>query len=39
MGKITTASGRRVQRDSRGAFPDMTPVPEPTPEPDVEVEE
>lgn len=34
---LTTASGRQVQRDSRGTFPDMTPVPEPTPEPDEEV--
>lgn len=30
---LTTASGRQVQRDSRGAFPDMTP---PTPEPEPE---
>lgn len=27
---LTTASGRQVQRDSRGAFPDMTPQPEST---------
>lgn len=35
---LTTASGRQVQRDSRGAFPDMTPIP-PQPEPDEEVAE
>lgn len=36
---LTTASGRQVQRDSRGAFPDMTPVPEPEPEEEVPEEE
>lgn len=35
---LTTASGRQVQRDSRGAFPDMTPIP-PQPEPEAEVTE
>lgn len=35
---LTTASGRQVQRDSRGAFPDMTPIP-PKPEPEAEVTE
>lgn len=29
---LTTASGRQVMRDSRGAFQDMTPVPEPEPD-------
>lgn len=33
---LTTASGRQVMRDSRGAFPDMTPIP-PQPEPEAEV--
>lgn len=33
---LTTASGRQVQRDSRGKFPDMTPAPEPESEPEVE---
>lgn len=32
---LTTASGRQVQRDSRGAFPDMTPQPQPEPEAEV----
>ena len=38
MKRLTTASGRQVMRDSRGAFPDMTPIP-PQPEPDEEAVE
>lgn len=30
---LTRADGRQIMRESRGAFPDMTPEPEPTPEP------
>lgn len=30
---LTRADDRQIMRDSRGAFPDMTPAPEPTPEP------
>lgn len=26
---LTRADGRQIMRESRGAFPDMTPVPEP----------
>lgn len=26
---LTRADGRQIMRDSKGAFPDMTPVPEP----------
>lgn len=26
---LTRADGRQIMRDSRGAFPDMTPTPEP----------
>lgn len=33
---LTRADGRQIMRESRGAFPDMTPEPEPEPE---EVEE
>lgn len=29
---LTRADGRQIMRESRGAFPDMTPAPEPTPE-------
>ena len=28
---LTRADGRQIMRESRGAFPDMTPVPEPEP--------
>ena len=35
---LERADGRQIMRESIGAFPDMTPVPEPTPEPE-EVEE
>lgn len=31
---LTRADGRQIMRESRGAFPDMTPQPEPTPEPE-----
>lgn len=31
---LERADGRQVMRESIGAFPDMTPVPEPTPEPE-----
>jgi hypothetical protein len=30
---LTRADGRQIMRESRGAFPDMTPKPEPEPEP------
>ena len=30
---VTRADGREIMRESRGAFPDMTPQPEPEPEP------
>jgi hypothetical protein len=30
---LTRADGRQIMRESRGAFPDMTPAPELTPEP------
>lgn len=33
---LTRADGRQIMRESRGAFPDMTPAPEPQPEPEVE---
>lgn len=29
---VTRADGREIMRESRGAFPDMTPAPEPEPE-------
>ena len=29
---LTRADGRQIMRESRGAFPDMTPAPEPEPE-------
>ena len=29
---LTRADGRQIMRESVGAFPDMTPAPEPTPE-------
>lgn len=28
---LTRADGRQIMRESRGAFPDMTPAPEPKP--------
>lgn len=31
---LTRADGRQIMRESRGAFPDMTPAPEPQPEPE-----
>lgn len=32
---LTRADGRQIMRESRGAFPDMTPIPpEPQPEPE-----
>ena len=31
---LERADGRQVMRDSRGAFPDMTPEPQPEPEPE-----
>lgn len=31
---VTRADGREIMRESRGAFPDMTPAPEPEPEPE-----
>lgn len=31
--------GRQIMRESRGAFPDMTPEPEPEPEPEEAPEE
>lgn len=36
---LERADGRQIMRESIGAFPDMTPVPEPTPEPEEAVEE
>lgn len=36
---LTRADGRQIMRESRGAFPDMTPQPEPEPEPTPEEEE
>ena len=33
---VTRADGREIMRESRGAFPDMTPQPEPEPEEPVE---
>lgn len=30
---LSRADGRQIMRESVGAFPDMTPVPEPEPEP------
>lgn len=33
---VTRADGREIMRESRGAFPDMTPAPEPEPEEPVE---
>lgn len=33
---LTRADGRQIMRESRGAFPDMTPAPEPKPEPEPE---
>lgn len=34
---LTRADGRQIMRESRGAFPDMTPIPpEPQPEPEPE---
>lgn len=30
---LTRADGRQIMRESRGAFPNMTPAPEPEPEP------
>lgn len=33
---LTRADGRQIMRESRGAFPDMTPTPEPQPEPEPE---
>ena len=35
---LTRADGRQIMRESRGAFPDMTPQPEPAPE-ETETEE
>ena len=35
---LTRADGRQIMRESRGAFPDMTPAPEPKPEPTPEPE-
>lgn len=34
---LTRADGRQIMRESYGAMPDMTPVPEPEPEADPEV--
>lgn len=31
---LERADGRQIMRESRGAFPDMTPAPEPEPEPE-----
>ena len=31
---LIRADGRQIMRESRGAFPDMTPAPEPQPEPE-----
>lgn len=36
---VTRADGREIMRESRGAFPDMTPQPEPEPELEEPVEE
>ncbi len=36
---LERADGRQIMRECIGAFPDMTPVPEPTPEPEEAVEE
>ena len=33
---LTRADGRQIMRESRGAFPDMTPAPQPQPEPQPE---
>ena len=33
---LTRADGRQIMRESRGAFPDMTPQPEPQPQPEPE---
>lgn len=33
---VTRADGREIMRESRGAFPDLTPQPEPEPEEPVE---
>ena len=33
---LEQADGRQIMRDKIGAFPDMTPAPEPTPEPEEE---
>jgi len=35
---LTRADGRQIMRESRGAFPDMTPAPAPQPEPEAEAE-
>lgn len=35
---LTRADGRQIMRESRGAFPDMTPQPVPEPEPETEAE-
>lgn len=36
---LTRADGRQIMRESRGAFPDMTPQPEPQPEPVIVLDE
>ena len=36
---LERADGRQIMRESIGAFPDMTPVPDPTPEPEEVSEE
>lgn len=36
---LEMANGQQILKESVGAFPDMTPVPEPTPEPEEVVEE
>lgn len=36
---LTRADERQIMRESRGAFPDMTPAPEPQPEPEPESDE
>ena len=33
---LTRADGRQIMRESKGAFPDMTPAPEPQPQPEPE---
>ena len=33
---LTRADGRQIMRESRGAFPDMTPAPQPEPEAEAE---